>query len=238
MLPWALLLLLVPLWSLVPGFRCLWCPGLEHLHGGPLLPCPRSLITAPLLLALCEGGVAPGVVRGASAVQCCKVHGVCHRGACRQGRDLGTSAAKELGPRLPATASWLLGAADALPPGGWSHVRLSCCSQALWAQPPWPEARMAGTPCTVSLLPLLRVLQATPPLQSHVWNSLVCWAEASFNRCSLVVGERDGQKGTFQTAVLLTPLCHALPFPSMALPILSSAHKWNCTILSLCDLLD
>ena len=51
----------MPLWSLAPGFQCPWCPGLEHLHAGLLLPCPRSPDSQALLLpAVCEGEVAPG----------------------------------------------------------------------------------------------------------------------------------------------------------------------------------
>ena len=197
--PVPLLLLLVPLWSLVPGFQCLWCPGLEHLHGGLLLPCPRSPDSqAVLLLAVCEGDVAPGMVRGASAVSSVvRFVGSTTVGHAGRGQGLGTSAAEELDPRLHChhlLVAWgcRCVAAWRLEPRAPLRARRPGCGNHVHSFPGSPSSLCSSHMCGI------------------LWR--VGWRYLWIVDALLVVVWKGRTKGTFQTALLLTSLCHRSTF--------------------------
>ena len=113
------------------------------------MPCPRSPDSqAVLLLAVCEGDVAPGMVRGASAVSSVV-------------RFVGstTVGGRELQVSLELEGLCFM-----------SHY-LPCC---YWAQLPWPE--IACSALTVHLaLPLLCVPVQYRCV--GISGILMCWAE-------------------------------------------------------------
>lgn len=227
-----LLLLPVPLWSLVPGFQCPWCPGLEHPHGGLLLPCPRSPDSQALLLpAVCEGEVAPGMVRGTPAV-CGVVRfgGGRHCGACRQGPAFGHLGRRRTGSQapLPTLPSYLwlqmllppeAGAAWTSPPAAPRFPGLSCPSQRPGSQE--PGARFPWVPLLGGFQPAHLYGQMCGLLWGRAGVSLSCGCPAGCR----VKGTDKGSVSTCRHHSATT-----LPSASMLLTALSSARKWNCTV--------